>query len=88
MTLNRDGLTMLHLGVGSFHRAHQAVYLQNLIASGDATWSLAGGNLRPDMADTIDALIRQGGCYVLETVSPAGERRYEQIESIRHVVSY
>ena len=27
--------TLLHLGLGSFHRAHQAVYLQALIDSGD-----------------------------------------------------
>ncbi|HEY2256203.1 MAG TPA: hypothetical protein VGI11_11235, partial [Variovorax sp.] len=25
----------LHLGLGSFHRAHQAVYLQQLIETGD-----------------------------------------------------
>ncbi|HYS14986.1 MAG TPA: mannitol dehydrogenase family protein, partial [Burkholderiaceae bacterium] len=47
---------MLHLGLGSFHRAHQAVYLQDLIDSGDTSWVLAGGNTRPDMADVIAAL--------------------------------
>jgi D-arabinitol 4-dehydrogenase len=82
------GLVMLHLGLGSFHRAHQAVYLQRLIDAGDTGWSLAGGNLRPDMAETIDALVRQGGAYTLETVSPAGERRYERITSIKQVVPY
>ena len=51
---------MLHLGLGSFHRAHQAVYLQRLIERGDARWSLAGGNLRPDMAETMAALQRAG----------------------------
>ncbi len=29
--------TMLHLGLGSFHRAHQAVYLHELIETGDAS---------------------------------------------------
>jgi D-arabinitol 4-dehydrogenase len=85
---NINGLIMLHLGLGSFHRAHQAVYLQNLIDSGDNSWSLAGGNLRPDMADTIAALERQGGQYTLETVTPAGELRYERITSIRRVIPY
>jgi D-arabinitol 4-dehydrogenase len=79
---------MLHLGLGSFHRAHQAVYLQRLIDRGDERWSLAGGNLRPDMPETIDALQRQGGSYTLETVSPEGEHRYERIGSIRQVVPY
>lgn len=80
--------TMLHLGLGSFHRAHQAVYLHELIARGDASWTLAGGNTRPDMADTIRQLAAQGGAYTLETISPAGEHRYERIASIRQVIPY
>ena len=36
---------ILHLGLGSFHRAHQAVYLHELIQRGDDDWVLAGGNL-------------------------------------------
>ncbi len=80
--------TMLHLGLGSFHRAHQAVYLHELIQAGDASWTLAGGNTRPDMAETMAALAAQGGAYTLETISPAGEHRYERITSIRKVIPY
>ena len=76
---------MLHLGLGSFHRAHQAVYLHALIASGDTRWSIAGGNTRADMTETIDALVRQGGSYTLETISPTGEHRYETIRSIQRI---
>jgi D-arabinitol 4-dehydrogenase len=79
---------ILHLGLGSFHRAHQAVYLNELHKRGDTRWVLAGGNLRPDMAETIAALQAQGGAFTLETVSPAGERRYERIASIRTIVPY
>lgn len=79
---------ILHLGLGSFHRAHQAVYLHRLIEAGDTSWAIAGGNIRPDMAETIDALIRQRGEYTLETVSPAGERVYERIRSIQQIVPF
>ena len=79
---------MLHLGLGSFHRAHQAVYLHELFQSGDTSWILAGGNTRPDMAETIEALAAQGGAYTLETISPAGEHRYERITSIRKVIPW
>jgi D-arabinitol 4-dehydrogenase len=79
---------ILHLGLGSFHRAHQAVYLHRLIEQGETGWVLAGGNLRADMNDTIDALRKQGGAYTLETVSPAGERHYERIASIRNVIPF
>jgi D-arabinitol 4-dehydrogenase len=80
--------TMLHLGLGSFHRAHQAVYLHELIQTGDASWTLAGGNTRPDMAETVAALAAQGGAYMLETISPAGEHRCERISSIRQVIPW
>jgi D-arabinitol 4-dehydrogenase len=80
--------TILHLGLGSFHRAHQAVYVHALRQSGDTRWSITGGNLRPDMLDTIAALQAQGGAYTLETVTPHGERSYTRIESIQRVIAY
>ncbi len=78
----------LHLGLGSFHRAHQAVYMQALIDSGDRRWSLVGANLRPDMAAVENALRGQGCRYTLETVSPSIEYKYQRIESIREVIAY
>ena len=80
--------TMLHLGLGSFHRAHQAVYLHQLQQQGDRRWALAGGNIRPDMLDTIDALIAQNGAYTLETVTPQGERTYTRITALARVVPF
>ncbi len=83
-----EPLRLLHLGLGSFHRAHQAVYMHRLMQSGDARWQCAGANLRADMADTITALQAQGGAYTLETVSPAGERVLEKITSITEVIPF
>ena len=79
---------ILHLGLGSFHRAHQAVYIHELQKTGDRSWTLMGGNIRPDMADTIAALQAQDGAYTLETISPVGEHHYERITSISHVIGY
>jgi D-arabinitol 4-dehydrogenase len=83
-----ERLRLLHLGLGSFHRAHQAVYMHHLMQLGDTRWQCAGANLRPDMADTIAALQRQGGAYTLETVSPHGERTLEKITAITEVIAY
>jgi D-arabinitol 4-dehydrogenase len=80
--------TILHLGLGSFHRAHQALYIHQLRQLGDTRWAIAGGNLRPDMLDTMAALQAQGGAYTLETVTPQGERSYTRIESIQTVIPY
>jgi D-arabinitol 4-dehydrogenase len=79
---------ILHLGLGSFHRAHQAVYLQNLHDRGDQSWILAGANIRPDMRAVEDALIVQNGAYHLETVTPAGARTYREIRSIKHIIPW
>ena len=79
---------LLHLGLGSFHRAHQAVYMHELMKTGDLRWQCAGANLRADMADTIAALQQQGGAYTLETVSPTGVRVLEKITSITEVIPF
>ena len=79
---------ILHIGLGSFHRAHQAVYLHALHQLGDTRWILAAGNTRPDMPDTIAALQASGGAYTLETVTPQGESSYTRIASIKKILPY
>lgn len=81
-------LVMLHLGLGSFHRAHQAFYLHQLNQTGDDSWILTGGNIRPDMADTMAALVAQQGAYTLETITPAGKHSYTRVTSIKTVIPY
>ena len=46
---DRSSLTagIVHFGVGNFHRAHQAVYLEDLFATGsDHDWALVGAGVR------------------------------------------
>lgn len=53
---------IVHLGVGNFHRAHQAVYVDDCLAA-DPGWGIVGASLRrPDMRD---ALAPQDGLYTL-----------------------
>jgi D-arabinitol 4-dehydrogenase len=87
-TTTTQPFVMLHLGVGSFHRAHQALYIHHLQASGDHSWQLAGGNIRADMADTLAALAAQDGEYTLETISPAGVHDYTRVTSLSQVIPF
>jgi D-arabinitol 4-dehydrogenase len=80
--------TWLHIGLGAFHRAHQAVVLQQLHDAGDTRWGLAAGNIRNDGADTLAALAAQQGAYTLETVDTAGQRRYQRIQAIRELIPF
>ncbi len=37
---------IVHLGIGAFHRAHQAVYLDDRLAAGEMDWAICGASLR------------------------------------------
>lgn len=78
----------LHIGAGSFHRAHQAWYLHRLLQQNGPRWEIALANIRSDAVPLLDALAAQNGEYVLETVTPEGQRDYEKITSIKHVVPW
>ena len=88
MAADTSPVTMLHLGLGSFHRAHQALYLHQLQESGDRRWTLAAGNIRPDMPEILAALAQQQGAYMLETVTPQGDYSYTRITAIAQVLPW
>ena len=54
---------IVHLGVGAFHRAHQAAYTDAVLAAGDGRWGITAASLRSP--DTRDALAPQDGLYAL-----------------------
>ena len=54
------GAGIVHFGVGNFHRAHQAVYLDDLFNGGrDHDWALIGAGVRDADAVVREALRRQ-----------------------------
>lgn len=55
--------SILHLGIGAFHRAHQAMYTDAVLASGDLNWGIAGAGVIS--ADMKNALSPQDGLYTL-----------------------
>ncbi|MDX8507610.1 mannitol dehydrogenase family protein [Mesorhizobium captivum] len=71
---DRDAVTpgIVHLGVGAFHRAHQAAYVDACLADGEADWGIVGVSLRSP--DTRDALAPQDGLYTLAVRDSAGEK--------------
>lgn len=63
---------IVHLGVGAFHRAHQAAYCDDVLAAGDLRWGIEGVSLRsPSMRD---ALAKQDWLYTLCIRSGHGDR--------------
>ncbi|RUV80639.1 mannitol dehydrogenase family protein, partial [Mesorhizobium sp. M5C.F.Ca.IN.020.14.1.1] len=62
---------IVHLGVGAFHRAHQAVYVDDCLAAGEMDWGIVGVSLRS--TETRDALAPQDGLYTLAVRSSDSE---------------
>lgn len=53
---------VVHLGIGAFHRAHQAVYTEDaVLATGDTGWGICGVTQRS--ASVRNQLAPQGGLY-------------------------
>uniref|UniRef100_A6VU92 Mannitol dehydrogenase domain n=1 Tax=Marinomonas sp. (strain MWYL1) TaxID=400668 RepID=A6VU92_MARMS len=74
---------IVHLGVGAFHRAHQAVYIDRLLAhDGQQNWGITGVNIRPQDSQAFARFVEQKGEYVLKTMAADGDTKYEHIRSI------
>ena len=74
-TYDRSAVTtgIVHIGVGGFHRAHQAMYLDRLMEQGKALeWGICGVGVLPGDARMRDALKAQDGLYTLVLRHPDG----------------
>ncbi len=66
---NRDTLTngIVHIGAGNFHRAHQAVYTDDVLRD-DSRWGLIGASLHS--SSTRDRLCKQDFLYTVQERDP------------------
>ena len=56
----------MHIGVGGFHRSHQAMYIDTLMNRGAAMdWGICGIGVQPSNTTMRDALAAQDGLYTL-----------------------
>ncbi|CUH39900.1 Polyol:NADP oxidoreductase [Jannaschia seosinensis] len=63
---------ILHLGLGAFHRAHQAFYTDAALARDGGDWRILAVSLRS--TETVDALRAQDGLFTLVERGPHGDR--------------
>jgi mannitol 2-dehydrogenase len=79
--------SIVHFGVGGFHRAHEAMYLDTLMDDGKALeWGLCGVGALPQDRTIIDTLRQQDGLYTLVVKHPDGRREPRVIGSIVEVL--
>ena len=78
------GVGILHLGIGAFHRAHQAVATDDALARSGGDWRITGVSLRS--REVADALGPQNGLYTLIERGADGTKA-RVIGAIRDVIA-
>ena len=92
---DRSKLTagIVHIGVGNFHRAHQAWYLHRLMQEGVChDWAIIGAGVRPNDSIQRDKLMEQNCLATLIELDPTGKSAevvgsmidYIQVEENNH----
>ena len=82
---DRSALTagIVHFGVGGFHRAHQTMYLDQLMNAGQARdWAICGVGVLPGDARMKQVMDKQDCLYTLVVKNPDGSREGRVIGSI------
>jgi fructuronate reductase len=62
---------IVHLGIGAFHRAHQAVFTEDAVAAAGGPWGICGVTQRGP--GVVEQLSPQDGLYTVVARSGAGE---------------
>lgn len=82
---NRDahGVGIVHLGIGAFHRAHQAVYTDDVLGNEGGDWSIIGASLRSKGVH--DQLVQQDSLYTV-TAFDGEKQQCRVIGSVKDVI--
>ena len=77
------GVGIVHFGVGGFHRAHQAMYLDRLLERGEAReWGICGVGVLPSDKRMRDVMRDQDCLYTLSITNPDGTWETRVVGSI------
>src|SRR6478736_1408467 len=90
-TYDRAAVTasIVHFGVGGFHRAHQAMYVDRLMelgVPGALDWGICGVGALPHDRRIVDTLTAQDGLYTLVVKHPDGHREPRVVGSLVELV--
>jgi mannitol 2-dehydrogenase len=80
---SKVGVGIVHFGVGGFHRAHQAMYVDQLMNDGKALdWGICGVGVMPADQRMKTVMDAQNGLYTLVIKHPDGSYKPRVIGSI------
>jgi fructuronate reductase len=73
---------LVHLGIGAFHRAHQAVFTEDAMTAEGGSWGIVGASLQ--RSDVPDALTAQDCLYTVESLG--NQARYRVMGVLRQAL--
>ena len=76
---------IVHLGVGGFHRSHQAMYVDRLLESGQTGWGICGVGVLPSDRRMAEVMAAQDRLYTLVVKHPDG---YLEARVVGSIVEY
>ncbi|MCH4565479.1 mannitol dehydrogenase family protein [Halomonas sp. EGI 63088] len=80
------GTGIVHIGLGAFHRAHQAVYLERwLNRLDDSDWGICAANIRSNRA-LVDSLKAQKYCYHVAEFKDSERVTLREVNAIRETL--
>ena len=81
------GAGIVHLGLGAFHRAHQAVYTEAAIAAAGGDWGIVA--VAPRRRQLVDTIAAQGGLFSVVSQDRTGSRTrvVGALSAVRHAPS-
>lgn len=80
---------ILHLGYGAFHRAHQAIYIDDYMEkSGDLNWGITAVNLRGEETESFTASSEVKNGYIIKTIDADGHVNYRKVRSHLNYINW
>jgi fructuronate reductase len=79
----KQKIGIVHFGIGAFHRAHMAVYTDDVMNAGESDWGITGVSLRS--ASVADQLNPQDGLYTV-TQRSAADSKIKLIGAVQRVI--
>ncbi|PGH44503.1 mannitol dehydrogenase [Micromonospora sp. WMMA1996] len=78
---------IVHLGLGAFHRAHQAVHTEAAVGAAGGDWGIIG--VAPRSTDVVEALAAQDALFSVTTLAADGPttRVVGALAGVRHAAS-
>ncbi len=86
VTYDRSALqpSIVHIGVGGFHRSHLATYVDDLAKSGNVEWGIVGSGVLPGDATMAETMKQQDCLYTLISRGPTKT----DVSVIGSIISY